>query len=113
MAENVAGNGVRFTAGSIHKLRPQPSVAVCRLAVSCESLIGAELYGERTAALPSVDSAHLPTAQDRIGESIPFHSRRNRQIVLAVDHEILRDVKIRDATLAAGLAEGPCRWDAV
>ena len=88
------------------------SVAGCYLAAACTGPIRAKSVGERTAALPRVDAAHLPASQDGVRNRMVFHSGESWHVVLEVEHEIVRNVKIPDAAIA-GITEGPRLRDAV
>src|SRR5262249_35620849 len=111
---NVTGGDFRRrTAGKMPQIvRPLPSLTCPHDRISSECSIRGDLHVVSAAGLPGVDSAHLPSAQNGVGQSVRLHGCGDRYVVLEVDHEVMRDIEI-GRTAVAPLAEGPRLPDGV
>src|SRR5215813_13547857 len=113
MVDVTGGDFRRRTAGKMPQIvRPLPSLGCSHDGIPSERSIRGDLHVVSAAALPGVDSAHLPTAQNGVGQSVRLHGCGDLYVVLEVDHEVMRDIEI-GGTAVAPLAEGPRLPDGV
>src|SRR5438093_945649 len=80
--------------------------------IPSERSIRGDLHVVSAAGLPVVDSAHPPSAQNGVGQSVRLHGCGDRYVVLEVDHEVVRDIEV-GGTAVAPRAEGPRLPDGV
>src|SRR5689334_2347922 len=102
----IAGGGIIAAGNVAPPVRPLPALRCAHNGISRERAIHWDLQIEHATALASVDSAHLPAAQYCVGYRVSFHSRWDGHVVLEVDHQVVRQIKIRYPTVAT-LAKCP------